>query len=100
MIELVEDLKGIILPPPFKHRFAGRKNHADRYSADTAYPAYILVSQQLKYTQRCSTPCHSDLTTWRFDLYVGAYASRDNFICGTGRSSAPCSTASPESSRR
>src|ERR1700736_4423854 len=63
MIELVEDLKGIILPQPFKHRFAGGKNHADRYSADTAYPAYILVSQQLKYMQRCSAPFHSDLTT-------------------------------------
>jgi hypothetical protein len=45
MFELVEDLKGIVLPQPFKHRFAGWKNHADRYLADAAYPAYILVSQ-------------------------------------------------------
>jgi hypothetical protein len=45
VIELVEDLKGTVRPQPFEHRFAGRKNHADRYSADAAHPTYIFVSQ-------------------------------------------------------
>jgi hypothetical protein len=34
-----------MFPQPFERLFAGRRNHADRYSAEAAHPAYILASQ-------------------------------------------------------
>jgi len=59
VIELVEDLKGAIRSQPFKYRFTGGKNHADRHPANTTYAAYVLISHQLKYTQHCSICFHN-----------------------------------------
>jgi len=70
VIQPVIDPKGGVRTKPFNHRFTRRKNHADCHAANTADPAYVLVPQQLKYSQHPSASFHSGLITTCLDPYV------------------------------
>jgi hypothetical protein len=49
--EVVVAPKGAVRSQPFKHYLARRKHDSDRHSTDTADPARVFITQQLKHPQ-------------------------------------------------
>ena len=49
--EVVVDPKGAVRSQPFKHYLARRKHDSDRNSTNTAYPARVFITQELKHPQ-------------------------------------------------
>jgi hypothetical protein len=47
--EVIIDPEAVVRSQPFKHYLARRKHDSDRYSTDTADPARVLITQQLKH---------------------------------------------------
>jgi len=49
--EVIVDPKGAVRSQPFKHYLARGKHDTDRHSTNTADPARIFITQQLKHLQ-------------------------------------------------